>query len=104
MNRVVNPPDLAIALNYDGQNAPRVTASGKGDLAAQIIALAEAHGVPLRTDPGLAKVLAEVPLGEEIPRELYLAVAEVIAFAYYLSGKVPEGCRADGEDANPGEI
>lgn len=100
MNRVINPPDIAIALNYDGQNAPRVTATGKGDWAERIIEIAEEHRVPLHTDPALARVLAEVPLGDEIPRELYLAVAEVIAFAYYLSGKVPEGFREDGEGGN----
>lgn len=99
MNRVINPPDLAIALNYDGQNAPRVTATGQGDLAERIIEVAQEHGVPLHTDPPLARVLAEVPLGEEIPKELYLAVAEVIAFAYYLSGKVPEDFRADATDS-----
>lgn len=91
MNRTLNPPDIAIALHYDGQAAPRVTATGKGALAEKIMELAKEHGVPLHADPALAGALATIPLGEEIPRELYLAVAEVIAFAYYLSGKVPEG-------------
>jgi len=98
MNRVLNPPDLAIALDYDGKTAPRVTATGKGGLAERIIGLAKEHGVPLHADPALAGALAEVPLGGEIPRELYLAVAEVIAFAYYLSGKAPDGARMQGED------
>jgi flagellar biosynthesis protein len=101
MNRVLNPPDLAVALNYDGQAAPRVVAAGKGELAERIIELAREHGVPLHADPALAGVLAEVPLGGEIPRELYLAVAEVIAFAYYLSGKAPEGMRADSGPTQP---
>jgi flagellar biosynthesis protein len=59
-------------------------------LAEQIIELAEAHHIPLRHDAGLVQVLASVPLEHEIPRELYVAVAEVIAFAYMLSGKRPE--------------
>jgi flagellar biosynthesis protein len=90
MNRVVNPPDIAVALHYDGQGAPRVTAKGKGAVADQIIELAREHDIPLHTDAGLVTVLSQIPLGEEIPRELYLAIAEVIAFAYYLSGKRPD--------------
>lgn len=91
MSRLFNAPDLAVALRYDGQNAPRVTAKGAGATAERIIELAEANGVPLHADVGLVGVLANVPLGDEIPRELYLAVAEVIAFAFLLSGKVPDG-------------
>jgi len=89
MSRIVNPPTIAVALHYDGQTTPRVTAKGKGAVAEQIIELARQHNIPLHTDEGLASVLAKIPLGDEIPRELYLAVAEVIAFAYSLSGKTP---------------
>jgi len=81
--------DLAIALKYDGKNAPKVTAKGQGITAEQILAIAEKHDIPLQTEPELARILAQVPLGDEIPKELYTAVAEVIAFAYYLSGKTP---------------
>ena len=81
--------DLAVALKYDGKNAPKITAKGTGITAEQILAIAEQHNIPLQTEPELARILAQVPLGEEIPRELYLAVAEVIAFAYMLSGKTP---------------
>lgn len=85
------PPDLAIALNYDGKNAPRLTAKGQDELARRIIDLAEKHQVPLHQDPQLAALLAQIPLGDEIPEALYRAVAEVIAFAYLLSGKRPPG-------------
>lgn len=81
--------DIAVALKYDGKNAPKVTAKGEGVTARQILELAEQHGVPLQNQPELARILATVPLGEEIPEALYLAVAEVIAFAYFLSGKTP---------------
>jgi flagellar biosynthesis protein len=84
-------PDIAIALSYDGSGAPRVTASGRNLLAESIIAAAEEAGVPLYPDEGLALVLAQIPLGEEIPEDLYRAIAEVIAFAYLLAGKFPEG-------------
>lgn len=82
--------DIAVALQYDGSGAPKVTAKGDGLTAQQILSIAEQHGVPLQHQPELASVLATVPLGEEIPQQLYIAVAEVIAFAYMLSGKTPE--------------
>jgi flagellar biosynthesis protein len=84
-------PDVAIALYYDGEKAPRVKAKGEGDLARQIIQLAEEHGIPLHDDPDLAAVLAQIPLGDEIPNSLYVAIAEVIAFAYIVSNRMPAG-------------
>lgn len=83
--------DIAVALRYDGRNAPRVTAKGEQILAEQIIEAARKAGVPLYPDPELAMVLSQVPLGEEIPDNLYKAIAEVIAFAYLLAGRFPEG-------------
>lgn len=79
--------DLAVALKYDGKNAPKVTAKGEGVSAQQILELAEKHGIPLQNQPDLARILAQVPLGEEIPEALYIAVAEVIAFAWFLGDK-----------------
>lgn len=89
--------DIAIALNYDGQNAPRITAKGEDELARQILELAEQANVPLQYDPELAAILAQIPLGEEIPHDLYRAVAEVIAFAYFIAGKTPAGWEAPKE-------
>lgn len=89
MTEILNPPDIAIALNYDGNRAPRVTAKGQGQVAEQIIALAKENNIPLHPDVALVKVLSKMSLGDEIPRELYLAIAEVIAFVYMLSGKRP---------------
>ncbi|MCU7906450.1 MAG: EscU/YscU/HrcU family type III secretion system export apparatus switch protein [Candidatus Thiodiazotropha sp. (ex Epidulcina cf. delphinae)] len=86
-----NPPDLAIALKYDGENAPRLTAKGRGELADRILALANKHAVPLHEDVELAALLSQIPLGDEIPEALYRAVAEVIAFAFLISGKRPPG-------------
>jgi len=83
------PAPLAVALQYDGETAPRVTAKGRDKLAQQIIDLARQHGVPLQENEPLASLLARVELGDEIPEALYLAVAQVIAFAYHLSGKSP---------------
>ena len=92
--------DIAVALSYDGSSAPRVTASGQNLVAENIIEAAERAGVPLYPDPELAMVLAQIPLGEEIPDNLYKAIAEVIAFAYILAGKFPEGFRANDEQAD----
>lgn len=91
MKDVINPPDIAVALKYDGDSAPTVTAKGRGDLALEIIELARENNVPLDTNPELVKLLSSIPLGDEIPEALYLAVAEVIAFAYLLSDKIPDG-------------
>lgn len=80
----------AIALKYDGEQAPTVTATGEGDIAEEIIRIAREHGVPLREDATLAALLSELELGDEIPPLLYCVIAEVIAYAYMASGKVPE--------------
>ncbi len=82
---------IAVALKYDGKNAPKVTAKGRSDIAEQIIELARKHNVPLTENKELVSLLATLELGEEIPEALYLAVAEIIAFAYMLKGKIPEG-------------
>jgi flagellar biosynthesis protein len=84
-------PELAIALLYDGEKAPRITAKGKGALAEKILEQARRHQVPLEEDPELAAILSQIPLGDEIPESLYRAIAEVIAFAYLVSGKRPPG-------------
>ena len=83
-------PTLAVALHYDGETAPRVTAKGAGDVAEQILAIAREHNVPLQDNPELVKLLSKIELGDQIPEALYVAVAEVIAFAYMLKGKVPK--------------
>lgn len=85
---------LAVALQYDEVNAPRVTAKGSGDIAQQILEIARRHQIPLQENSELVKVLSKIELGDQIPQALYLAVAEVIAFAYLLKGKVPKNWRA----------
>lgn len=95
---VTGNSDIAVALTYDGANTPRVTASGQHAVADRIIEAADKAGVPLYPDPELAMVLSQVPMGDEIPDNLYKAVAEVIAFAYILAGKFPEGFRPAPDD------
>lgn len=72
----------AAALKYKpGETrAPEVVALGKGTVAEKIIALAREAGVPIHEDPELAYTLSSLEIGQEIPVELYQAVAEVLAF------------------------
>jgi flagellar biosynthesis protein len=81
---------LAVALQYERQDggAPRVVASGRGAIGEKIIETARASGVPLESNPALAAALAEVEIGEEIPLDLYKAVAEVLLFILRMSGRV----------------
>lgn len=92
----------AVALAYDGQRAPTVTAEGSGELAEQIIAIAREHGVPLFENPHLLTLLQQVGLGEEIPETLYLCIAQVIAFAYRIQGKFPQDWRPEQTDDDTG--
>jgi flagellar biosynthesis protein len=87
-----NPEDprrSAAALGFDPEadEAPRILAKGHGDIADRIIALAREHDIPLREDPDLVAVLAKLDLGQEIPQELYRAVAEILAFVYRVNSR-----------------
>lgn len=77
----------AVALKYEGTDLPRVVATGQHLVAEQIVAHAEAAGVPLVEDPALAEVLAGLDIGDHIPDNLFRAVAEVLSYALYVSGK-----------------
>jgi flagellar biosynthesis protein len=72
------------ALRYEGTGSPKVVASGQGHVAERILAAAQAAGVPVREDPDLAAALGGLALGQEVPEDLWLAVAEVLAWAYGL--------------------
>ena len=78
----------AVALAWDQRSAPRVTAKGRGPVAERILELANEHDIPLRANRDLVELLAQIDLGSSIPRELYVAVAEVIAFAYALKNEL----------------
>lgn len=80
----------ATALQYAGKQAPTVTAKGHGDLADDIVALARQHGVLIHQDEELSKLLSQLELGEQIPSQLYIVIAELIAFSYVLQGKFPK--------------
>ena len=90
MSSQTNIAKKAVALFYDRESAPTLTAKGKELLAEQIIAIAKEHDIPIREEPDLVNVLSKLKLGDEVPSELYVAVAEIIAFAYMLKGKFPK--------------
>ncbi len=77
-------PRRAAALHYGGEGAPKVVAAGGGHLADTILARAREAGVPVHEDPALADSLASLAVGQEVPEALWLAVAEVLAWAYRL--------------------
>lgn len=85
-----NDRTQAIALRYDGTSAPRVTAKGEGLIARQIIAAGKEHGIPLEQNVELTALLSRVQVNDEIPRELYTAVAQILAFLYYMEHQKPE--------------
>jgi flagellar biosynthesis protein len=79
---------LAVALHYDKKGAPRVVAKGKGSIGAKIIEIAKAHDIPIEENEVLAGALSHVEIGDEIPEELYKAVAEVLIFVLRLTGRI----------------
>jgi flagellar biosynthesis protein len=79
---------LAVALHYDKKGAPRVVAKGRGTIGAKIVEVAKAHDIPIEENEMLAAALSNVELGDEIPAELYTAVAEVLVFVLRLSGRI----------------
>ena len=80
-----NSRQSAVALAYDGGNgAPRVAAKGRGLIAENIIARAKEAGIYVHESPQLVALLMQVDLDAQIPEELYLAVAELLAWLHRL--------------------
>ena len=93
----MDEPEIAIALHYefDG-DVPRVTASGRGAVARQMLEVANAHGVVVRRDRALAELLAPLDIGSPIPLAAFAAVAEILARLYQTDRALAEG-RAEHE-------
>ncbi len=81
--------EKAVALLYDEAktSAPHIIASGQGKIAEKIIETAKDAGVHIQEDPNLVELLAKIPIGDEIPVDLYQTVAEVLAFVYQVNEK-----------------
>jgi flagellar biosynthesis protein len=75
---------VAAAIKYDHQKdaAPKVIAKGRGAIAERIIELARKNNVAIKSDPTLVQILSKLDIDEQIPVELYKAVAEILAFVY----------------------
>jgi len=94
-------PRQAIALTYDGQKAPVLSAKGDDELAEAILAIAREYEVPIYENAELVRLLARLELGDAIPEQLYRCIAEIIAFAWYLKGKAPAGSSRDTDITPP---
>jgi flagellar biosynthesis protein len=79
----------AVALRYDRQQeqAPRVVAKGRGDVAERILRLAREHGIPIHEDKDLIEILSRLDVYQEIPPATYVVVAEILAFIYRMNNK-----------------
>jgi flagellar biosynthesis protein len=101
--RPPSKPTIAVALDYkrpdgsiDPKRAPRVSASGRGAVAEQILEIAFAKGIPVREDPDLAQILATVEVDSVIPVDALAAVAEILSYLYRANGQAMDG-GADGK-------
>lgn len=89
----------AVALSYkEGHYAPKVVAKGKGGVAEAIIARAHEAGVQVHSSPELLSLLMQVDLDRHIPEELYVAVAELLAWIYLLENRFPPEWHSRSED------
>jgi len=79
----------AVALRYDTdkENAPKVLAKGEGEVAKNIIKIAELNDLPIKKDADLIELLSKVEIDKEVPEALYKAVAEVFSFIYKTTKK-----------------
>lgn len=79
----------AVALRYEPKQdrAPRIAGKGRGHLAEKILELARQHNIPIREDKNLLQILSRLDLHQEVPPEVYKAVAEILAFIYRLSNR-----------------
>jgi len=79
----------AVALRYESKEdrAPKLAAKGRGYVAERILELARQYNIPVRQDKNLLQILSRLDLNQEIPSEVYKAVAEILAFVYRLSNR-----------------
>lgn len=80
----------AVALEYGKNTVPVLTAKGQGEVADAIIAEAKKKGVHIAEDPHLVALLSQLELNDEIPEDLYVAVAVILSWVYWLQGMTPE--------------
>ena len=82
-----NPTAVAITAGDSKDDAPRITAAGRGKIAEQILQMAFDNGIKVREDSELAEMLTKIELDSPIPSEAFLAVAEVLSYVYKANGE-----------------
>ncbi|WP_169754498.1 FlhB-like flagellar biosynthesis protein [Campylobacter curvus] len=78
---------VALGYNREKNSAPKVLATGSGEIANKIISLAREHEIPIKEDPDLIEILSKVEIDQEIPPNLYKAIAEIFSFLYKVTNK-----------------
>lgn len=86
-NKPVRQTAVALENDPNTLDLPKITASGRGKWAEQILELAWANGIKVREDAALAEILASIELDSPIPTEAIMAVAEILAYVYEAEGK-----------------
>ena len=86
----------AISYDPDENDAPVLAAFGEGYMAEKIVAVAKESGVPVLPDPSLSSMLSKISVGDEIPEELYEAVAKVLVFVSEVDRSYGEKIRTSG--------
>lgn len=89
---MIRDREAAVALGYapGSEQAPKVLAAGFGEVAKRILELAKENHLHIHEDENLAQLLAQVPVGQEIPEDAYQLVAELLAFLYQTDQKLAE--------------
>lgn len=77
----------ALKYDKDKDNAPRIIAKGKGKLAEKLLKVASENDIPIQEDQDIVDILVRLNIGEEIPRELYQVIAEILSFIYQLENE-----------------
>jgi flagellar biosynthesis protein len=92
MNRHKKKNTIAATIEYDNKRdaAPKVTAKGRGLVAEKIIKVAMEHNIPIKRDPALVQILSRLDIDEQIPSEIYKAIAEILAFVYSVNEQYRE--------------
>jgi flagellar biosynthesis protein len=83
------PYTEAVALEYGRNKTPVVSAKGDGELAARIVQEAQRQGVYVTQDPRLLAMLSRLDVGQEIPPDMFNAVAVILSWVYWLKGMQP---------------
>lgn len=99
-NDPISDDELAVALSYqpNQEHAPRVVAKGEGWVARQIIEIAEANNIEVRSDSDLAQILSQVDVDSEIPLEAFTVVAEILSYVYQKNKVWPDGIKSTDAD------